>query len=191
MKLIDESELNALGRLQLQVGVFGKDDSYMQMIAAANEFGANITPKNGEWLTIPAKAAKGQKASEIDGLFKPKGKRILAVTDGNGELVTMFYLVKSVHIPERSFIRSTYDEHIDEWLEWLTDRVPDVVLGDMSAYKMMSQLGAIIQSDIQKKIIAVESPANAPVTTENKGSSNPLQDTGHLFQAITYKVVRA
>jgi len=190
VELIDKSELIVLGHLELQVGVFGSDGSYMQLIAAANEFGANIRPKNHQWLTIPTKEAKGRKPRDIEGLFKPKGKRILAVTDGNGGLVPMFYLVKEVHIPERSFIRSTFEENLDAWTNWLTDEIPEIVLGDMSAHTLMERLGARIQRDVQAKIVSVQSPANAPATIARKSSSSPLEDTGHLLQSITYKVVR-
>ena len=180
-----------LNHLQLQVGIFGEDGSYMQMIAAANEYGADITPKKGKWLTIPTEnAPKGKSARDIDGLFRPKGKNILAVSDGKGGLTVMFYLVDHVKIPERSFIRSTFDEKADEWTEFAADEVIEMALGSgLDARMVLENLGARIQRDIQARIRAIESPKNAPATIARKGSSSPLEDTGHLIQAVTYKVV--
>lgn len=187
-----EREMAELSHLQLQVGIFGEDGSFMQMIASANEYGADIEPKNGKWLTIPTEnAPKGAKARDIDGLFRPKDKNILAVSDGKGGLIPMFYLAKKVHIPERSFIRSTFDENVDDWVEYIVDRVVDLGMGESraTAREIMEGLGIRIQRDIQNKIRSIESPANAPATIARKGSSSPLEDTGHLLQAVTYKVV--
>lgn len=187
-----EREMAELNHLQLQVGIFGEDGSFMQMIASANEYGADIEPRNGKWLTIPTEnAPKGAKARDIDGLFRPKDKNILAVSDGKGGLIPMFYLVKKVHIPERSFIRSTFDENVDDWVEYLVDQVIELGMGDsgITARKIMESLGNRIQRSIVQKIRSIESPANSPITIARKGSSSPLEDTGHLIDAVRYKVV--
>lgn len=187
-----EREMAELSHLQLQVGIFGEDGSFMQMIASANEYGADIEPRNGKWLTIPTEnAPKGAKARDIDGLFRPKDKNILVVSDGKGGLIPMFYLVKKVHIPERSFIRSTFDENVDDWVEYLVDQVIELGMGDsgITARKIMESLGNRIQRSIVQKIRSIESPANSPITIARKGSSSPLEDTGHLIDAVRYKVV--
>lgn len=187
-----EREMAELSHLQLQVGIFGEDGSFMQMIASANEYGADIEPKNGKWLTIPTEnAPKGAKARDIEGLFRPKDKNILAVSDGKGGLIPMFYLVKKVHIPERSFIRSTFDENVDDWVEYLVDQVIELGMGDsgITARKIMESLGNRIQRSIVQKIRSIESPANSPITIARKGSNSPLEDTGHLIDAVRYKVV--
>ncbi|MCW3777933.1 hypothetical protein [Levilactobacillus namurensis] len=164
----------------------------MQMIASANEYGADIEPKNGKWLTIPTEnVPKGAKARDIEGLFRPKDKNILAVSDGKGGLIPMFYLAKKVHIPERSFIRSTFDENVDDWVEYLVDQVIELGMGDsgITARKIMESLGNRIQRSIVQKIRSIESPANSPITIARKGSNSPLEDTGHLIDAVRYKVV--
>lgn len=51
---------------------------------------------NGQYLTIPVhQSAMGKRAKDIEDLFKPKGKNILAKVMG-GKLVAMFALVKRV-----------------------------------------------------------------------------------------------
>lgn len=187
-----QQELDKLNRLRLQVGVFGKDDSYMPMIASVNEFGANIKPRNGKFLTIPTSLAKGRKASEVPDLFFGTGKtggHFLGKSDGKGGVDVYFWCVKEVHIPERSFIRSTFDEKLNSWIDKTANWLVDIVMGDMQAKTMLERLGAIIVKDIQSKIRSIQEPANSPATIERKGSSSPLEDTGHLIQSITYKVV--
>ncbi|CAJ1226658.1 hypothetical protein [Lactiplantibacillus xiangfangensis] len=187
-----QAELDKLNHLQLQVGVFGEDDSYMPMIATVNEFGANIKPKNSKYLTIPTKLAGNHKASEFSDLFFGTGKNgghFLGKSDGKDGIDVYFWCVKEVHIPERSFIRSTYDEHFEDWISKCADWLAEVVTGDISAKTMLEKLGNVIVKDIQSKIRAIQEPANSPATIERKGSTSPLEDTGHLIQSITAKVV--
>lgn len=56
----------------------------------------DIRPKNAAFLAIPVHPeAHGKKPSDIPGLFKPKGKSILAISRG-GQLVAMFALSQGV-----------------------------------------------------------------------------------------------
>ncbi|MFC6202578.1 hypothetical protein ACFP1L_11960 [Lactiplantibacillus nangangensis] len=186
------SELETLNHLRIEVGVFGTDDTYMPMIASVNEFGANIKSKNGKYLTIPTKLAGDHKASEFSDLFFGTGKNgghFLGKENGKGGIDVYFWCVNEVHIPERSFIRSTFDENLGSWVDRCADWLVEVATGDMSAKTMLEKLGNVIVKDIQAKIRAIQEPANSPATIERKGSTSPLEDTGHLIQAITYRVV--
>lgn len=187
-----QQELNKLGHLQLEIGVFGEDDTYMPMIASVNEFGADIKPRHSKYLTIPTKLAGDHKAAEFDDLFFGTGKNgghFLGKSDGKGGIDIYFWCVNEVHIPERSFIRSTFDEKLDDWIDKVADWLVDVMTGDMQAKTLVERLGALIAGDIQSKIKSIQEPANSPATIARKGSTSPLEDTGHLIQSITYKVV--
>ncbi|WP_198589129.1 hypothetical protein [Mycobacteroides abscessus] len=179
--------LDDLDRYSLDVGIFASDDSFYSMIANVHEFGLTIKAKD-KMLTIPTKEAEGRKAADIPGLFRPKGKDILAVSEG-GNLKVMFILKKSVTIPERSFVRSAYDDKNKEWLKFFESQLEKALESKITVKTMFERLGAKIQGDIQQQLKDVRSPANSPITEENKGSSNPLIDTGGLRQRITYKVV--
>ena len=78
-------------------------------IAAVHEFGAEISAKRGKFLAIPItrEATRLQKeyggAGNIPGLFRPKGKFVLGVSDG-GNFKAMFVLVERVTIPPRPFV---------------------------------------------------------------------------------------
>ena len=182
--------LEELKHRQVQVGLFGSDDSHMVMIGTVHEFGAHIKAK-GQFLTIPTRAAAGRSARDFGPeLFRPKGKNILVVAKSNGELEVMFILKESVNIPERSFMRSTFDEKNREWTRFANEMVPRVLAGELSIDVLFERLGQRMVADVQAKIRDISSPANAPITKENKGSSNPLIDTGGMRQKITYKVVR-
>ncbi len=185
------AEIDKLNRYALEIGIFGgsSDDNFYAMIANVHEFGMTIHAKN-KYLTIPTKHAEGRKASEIPGLFRPKGKDILAVANGDGTLTVMFILKESVNIPERSFIRSTFDENEDGWSEFIEERVNLIFEGEMRARQLFEQLGAKIVGQIQKKMTDIRSPKNAAITVANKGSSNPLMDTGELRRRVTWQVVR-
>ena len=53
---------------------------------------------------------------------------------------------------------------------------------------MLATLGHLAQKDIQKAIVDLDSPPNKPSTIKAKGSSNPLIDTGHMLQSVTFIV---
>jgi hypothetical protein len=180
--------LDDLNKLSVEIGVFASDDSFYAMLANVHEFGITIRAK-GKALTIPTKEAKGRKARDIPGLFQPKGKNILAVQDGDN-LITMFILVRSVTIPERSFVRSTFDEKNDDWVAFVKEQIQQILDLKITASTMYDRLGALIASDIQDKITTLKSPSNAKITIDNKGSSNPLVDTGGLRARVTWRVVK-
>lgn len=183
-------ELDQLDAYSLQIGIFSEQDSFIQMVAGVHEFGLTIHPK-GKYLTIPTKEAGDRSARDIPGLFKPKGKNILAVADKSGKLTVMFYLKEEVRIPERSFIRSTFDEKSNKWGTLFEGWIDDIVQGELTAEQVYERLGSVIQSDIQMTIRNLYEPSNAPATVKRKGTNNPLIDTGKLRQSVTWKVVRA
>lgn len=184
------TELDQLNNYSLQIGLFAEDDSFIQMIASVHEFGVTIRPK-GKYLTIPTPEAGDRRARDIPGLFKPKGKKILAVADGNGKLTVMFHLTEEVTIPERSFLRSTFDEQNEKWGQLFDQWLDALIRGELSAEQVYQRLGAVIQGDIQMKIRDLDIPANAPATVARKKSSNPLIDTGSMRQKVTWKVIKS
>lgn len=96
----------------------------------------------------------------------------------------------NIVIPERSFMRSTFDEKEREWAKFMEGRLRKVLNFDMTVEQMYEQVGAKAASDIQRKIRDLDTPPNAESTIEKKGSSNPLIDSGDMRRRITWKVVR-
>lgn len=95
--------------------------------------------------------------------------------------------LKNIEIPERSYIRSTMDEQ-RRALNAFTDKlIVQVMLGQFNVKRALGILGEFIQAKIQRKITILKDPPNAPRTIAEKGSSNPLIDTGRLRQSIRYE----
>lgn len=177
------AELEKLMHTQIIAGVPLEND-YLQMIAGVNENGMTITAKK-QWLTIPTAAAGTRKASEIPGLFKPRGKNVLAVQDGDG-IKVMFVLKKSVTIPSRPFIWTTDKKNRQKYARIARDGVIDIIRGKSDADKVMHQLARTMTNDIRLTIRDFFEPANAPLTVERKGRNDPLMDTGKLIGSITW-----
>lgn len=96
----------------------------------------------------------------------------------------------SVSIPERSFLRTTFDEKNEEWISFFKSQLKHVLALQMDVQTLFNRLGARMVGDIQENITDLDAPPNAPATIAKKGSSNPLIDTGGLRMRITYRVVR-
>lgn len=54
--------------------------------------------------------------------------------------------------------------------------------------KSLDLIGTELKQDIQKEIIDLREPPNSPTTIAKKGSSNPLVDTGHMGDSVTYVI---
>ena len=188
-------ELDKLNKMQVIIGFFGEKNSRLLTIVRANEYGAHIVPKNGKWLTIPTKAVPDgsdglpMSARNIPGLFRPKGKNILCINQ-DGELVTYFYLVKSVDIPSRPFMRTGFMKNKAKYKNMIEQGMMEITQGKITAMQLYDRLGTIAVSDMRDSLVRWKDPKNAPATIERKGSANPLVDTGNMARSITYKIVR-
>lgn len=93
---------------------------------------------------------------------------------------------KYIKIPERSFLRSTFDEKNDEILKKCEKALSQVIAGTMTIDTFLDMYGRIFATSIKKYMRDLKHPANHPYTKEQKGSSNPLVDTGNLIESITW-----
>lgn len=192
--------LSRLGRKEIKVGVFGADnyeypnDADLVTIAYVHEYGTTITPKTAKWLTIPLiPAAKGKRAGDFgDTLFyyKPEDEdhAFLARDKGNGNIENVFLLVKSVTIPERSFLRTGFDNNIDKIMDKIDDLIGDVLDFGINPDVFLDAIGEEFAGLIQRDMRRIDSPPNSDITKSVKRSSNPLQDTGRLIGAIRHEV---
>lgn len=92
----------------------------------------------------------------------------------------------SVLIPERPFFRSTR-KSFQKTIRKLTIKLrnPQTKLMDK---KSVGKIAAKHVGVIQEKITDIKSPPNAAETIALKGSSNPLIDTGHMRQSVTWEI---
>lgn len=89
-------------------------------------------------------------------------------------------------IPERSFMRSTFDAHVNELSDDLSRRYGQVQAGTMTVRTALGLVGLRHQDQIKRTIDNHVPPPNSPVTIALKGSSHTLIDTGAMKNSIHY-----
>lgn len=179
----------SLSGKKVQVGVFDGENAWLARI---HEYGCDIRAKKAQYLTIPISPKSiGKKAGEFDNLFfvqAKSGEKFLARDVRKGEIELLYWLTKSVKIPERSFLRAGFDENVKEINKYSDILLKKVATGEMSEREYLDNIGQRLSSKIKTFARNLNSPANSRVTKENKGSSNPLVDTGQMIRGITWKV---
>lgn len=90
-------------------------------------------------------------------------------------------------IPERSFIRTGHDTNADRIIKQTERALGQVLAGKMSIDDMLDLYGQQMATAIKLYARNLSNPPNHPYTIEQKGSSNPLVDTGGMIESITWK----
>lgn len=187
--------INRLGGRVIKVGVFGDDDAEMVKIARAHEFGAVIKPKNGKYLAVPSPLARGKRprdfGNELTFVPTKSGGGLLVKRDpenpkARGEVY--FFLMSEVKIPERSFIRRGFDRNVTRITAKINSLIDKMHANQVNPNTVLDMIGLEFAGLIQKELRDLSAPANAPLTVENKGSSNPLIDKGQLVGSIRHKI---
>lgn len=112
----------------------------------------------------------------------PKMRRYLA-----GKGLRLKKSTTHIRIPERSFLRTGYDENRDAVVRKAGMLMAEVSTGRMTARGCYQAVGMDLASKIKDYARDLDSPANHPFTIEQKGSSNPLADTGDMIGGITWR----
>lgn len=86
------------------------------------------------------------------------------------------------NIPERSFLRKNMKMHRRKYLSLIKKLAKKIVRKEVTFDVAMAALGQTVQDDVKKTLTELSAPA-----LKNR-VGNPLIDTGHLRQEITYKV---
>jgi hypothetical protein len=190
-------ELRSASAKKIFVGVVGTGDSELLAYAAANEYGATITPKNTKFLAVPVRPeAKGKSPREFSDLvpiFPKKGERgspILAVVNGK-DVIPYYVLKKKIIIPERSYIRSTLDnkQAVDKAVKLAQDAVYRIISGEASGDAILLSIGESLKSSIKATIASNVPPENSPLTKSLKRGDRTLVDEGRLIKSIGYEIV--
>lgn len=92
-----------------------------------------------------------------------------------------------IRIPERSFIRAGWDANERDILDKAEQLVRDAIAGGVSVEAVLDGTGQETRDRIRDYARDLRDPANHPFTIEQKGSSNPLVNTGNLIQTIDYE----
>lgn len=112
-------------------------------------------------------------------------------TDGTPiAAIAFFNEFGTKNIPERPFFRNA-NEGIKKPLIALLKRQFKPEDNQLVTLKTAGLAGVLHVNTIQKSITDMRDPPNAPSTIRQKGSSNPLIDTGEMRRSVTYKVNEA
>ena len=114
-------------------------------------------------------------------------------TYADGKSLAMVALVNEfgIGVPERPFMRRTVQMIMNDpaFMKLFTSLV-DPTPGDR--FRLLPwawfRIGLYGQSMMQKSITDLKTPPNAPSTIARKGSSDPLIDTGHMRQSVTWRI---
>lgn len=96
---------------------------------------------------------------------------------------------KDINIPERSFIRKAFDEQQSNMGAVIDKLFTKYIDGQIDYDVCMDSIGEYLVGLVKLTIKNMDSPPNAQITIDRKGSSGVLVDTGKLIDSITYKVV--
>lgn len=96
---------------------------------------------------------------------------------------------KFIVIPERSFLRNGYDTNIDGILAKTDKLLPAVIGGKMPEHQYFKLIGELLRSAIQDYARDLKDPANHPFTVKQKGSANPLIDSGDMIGSVDYEII--
>lgn len=91
-------------------------------------------------------------------------------------------------VPERSFMRSTAKESRRAWANMAKKNIRNILKMKMDSKTALGRLGTVMRDSIKEKIVAIQNPENSEKVRADKGGSNPLIDTGHMLNSITYDV---
>lgn len=150
--------IDELGKKRLEIGIFAPEGSELWIYAVANEFGAEIKVTD-----------KMRAYLHYHGLHLKDSTKV-------------------VKIPERSFIRAGFDANKDYINDLAQQLLPQVLQLRMSVDQFYGIMGNAIVGRLHRFLVNLREPINHPYTIKQKGSSNPLIDTGRLNQSITYRI---
>ncbi len=87
-------------------------------------------------------------------------------------------------VPRRPFMNVAFAKNKAEYRKVIANGFKKIET--LNVEKLIGKLGVKGQGDVQRAIVELRTPANSEKTIEAKGSSNPLIDTGHMRQSVTF-----
>lgn len=128
---------------------------------------------------------------ELDGTVVEVGLQNDGTAADDGVLVAHYAAVNEFgggHVPERSFMRSTFDHTMGKLVRTRDKTVGLVMAGKLTANTGAGLLGQMHETDIKRKIGEGVPPPNAPSTIKRKGSSKTLIDNATMRTSVRYVV---
>lgn len=135
-----------------------------------------------------------QKPWVVTGVFGPAGEAVHPNAE-KGETVATVAAKNEfgVGVPERSFLRSTWDMHRDKYEQYTTRGLQGEVVNaaktkvavDADSSRTLKRIALKMEGDIKRRIGQRDiPPPNAKSTIARKKSDTPLIDSGHLRRTV-------
>lgn len=122
------------------------------------------------------------------GMFAKVGDKVLTKAIVNEFGTTKAGKNNNIVIPERSFIRSTYNKQYKKVGKRFNQIFVSISKGNFNIIPKLKLIGLEQETETKKTITDMKTPENAPSTIAKKGSSNPLIDTGEMRSKVSYEV---
>ena len=186
-------ELQALMKMRIHIGIQGKADSFTLMVASTHEYGATIRAKPGHNLAIPIDPRAVDKSPrDFPDLFfiTSKSGHLFGVTraEGKEDLNFLFLLLPSVTIPERSFIRGSFDNGRKQLAELCEKAIDIIVMDRKTAEEAANYIGERAAQMTRDYIMAGIDPPKSDITMKTAKTDKPLYNTGRLYESISYEI---
>ena len=203
-------ELEKLHGCKIHVGIMGDAGSDILTIAGVHEYGATIRAHDKK-LTIPLdREAKGKSPSEFNDLDwipghnpgvsflarkkkrrakNKKSEGLSPSSDYNPDDYTwMYMLVDSVTIPERSFIRASYDSGKNVIENLCKEAIEGIIDKHWTAEEAADYIGSESLKMTQNYFNTQLSPPKSEITQRTSTQYQPLVETKEQYLKIVYKV---
>lgn len=92
-----------------------------------------------------------------------------------------------IKIPERAFLRNGFDENHEKVVKVCEKALGKSLAGD-DVGPVLESIGLLLRDKIRDYAVDLKSPENHRFTIDQKGSSNPLVDSGDMVEALAYRV---
>ena len=86
------------------------------------------------------------------------------------------------NIPQRSYLRSTVESNKRSYKDMFKKLSIRIIKGQITKKEALGLVGLQVQTDVRQKITDIKEP------DLKSREGNPLVDTGHLRQSITFEV---
>lgn len=140
-------------------------------LGAVHEFGADIDHPGGT--SYGYRTKKDAEAGKVSFLRNGEGFMQIGVTGPH-----------KINIPARSWLRPGVNSKIDEYLSIIANAIEN----GQTLSDALHTIGPVAVSAVQVYMTNLRTPPNAKSTVDQKGSSNPLIDTGELKASVAFKV---
>lgn len=178
--------MRAMDGYTATVGVHGDAGSHGGDIdnvglAAVHEFGVSFIHPGGTPYMMSSQGGSSRSGGMVGTgsvIFLRKGDpRAIGVTRPH-----------HIQIPERSFLRTTFDKGRRKYERLLLKQAQAVVDGKQAPDRAIGVVGEVHLADVIRRINRGIPPKLKPATAARKGSTKPLIDTGQLKGSIKVKV---